>query len=96
MTQKIYKYTLQKVEITEVVMPKNAKILTAQEQFGNVCVWCLVDPLADTEIRRFGIYATGWPISCLDSINMKYVATFQSMGGSLVHHLFEHMEKANA
>ena len=66
-------------------MPRGAQILTVHEQYGEVCLWALVDPDAPTEDRRFHIVGTGHPSAHLKN----YIGTAQVAGGALVWHVFE-------
>lgn len=81
----IYKYTLEFTDETqEVLIHKNATILTAQFQFGNICVWAAVDPDEPYEHRKFVIIGTGHG-TVPSSAN--YVGTVQQ--SSYVWHVFE-------
>lgn len=81
MTSSIWKFPLAE----EIEMPKKAKVLTVQVQRDIPCIWAVVDPSADREVRRFVIVGTG------HSMNRKgpYIGTFQLEGGALVFHVFE-------
>jgi len=67
-------------------MLKGAKILTAQYQRGNLCIWALVD--ADetaTEVRNFMIYGTGMTLPDNPGV---YIDTVQEVD-LFVWHIFE-------
>lgn len=49
-------------------------------------LWALVDPQADTTVRRFAVHGTGHP--GVDATGT-YVGTYQLAGGQLVFHVFE-------
>lgn len=80
----IWKYTLQ--AFTELEIPSGAEVLDVQVQSGEPQLWALVDPNASLELRRFVFFGTGHPIS---KENLRYVSTFQMLGGALVFHVFE-------
>jgi len=72
-------------------IPKGAEILCADTQENTLCLWALVDPEAETEIRTFQIFGTGHPIDCDMGIERNYIGTAQKMGGSLIWHVFERL-----
>jgi hypothetical protein len=84
MAKTIWKYSIS--YNCSIVMPKGAKILDVQEQHGEVCLWVLVNPMADTENRNFVAYRTGFP---LDEEYGTYIGTCLLSGGDLVLHVFE-------
>lgn len=88
MTKTIWKFEIQPQQ-TSVEMPKGAEILTIQMQYGNPCIWALVDPLNDKEIRSIEVFGTGHSIYYDMGIERKYIGTFQLADGALVFHLFE-------
>lgn len=84
----IYKYSLELVEFQKVELPENAEILSIQLQRGWICLWALVDTLANKVERSFEIYGTGQEIEKSNG-NRKYLTTFQTESG-LVFHVFEY------
>ena len=84
----IWKFPLT-TDMTSVSVPIGSKFLTIQMQNSAVCVWYLVDPEAEMEVRKFQVYGTGHE---LPSIPGEYVGTVQLLGGSLVLHVFEEKE----
>ena len=86
--KRIYKYKLEVTDEQYIVMPAGAEILTVQTQFGQPCIWALVDideTPCDIEYK-FEIFGTGNPID--DDFEGKYIGTFQMAEGQLVYHLF--------
>lgn len=81
---KIYKYQLE-IGTTVVSMPEDARVITAQVQRGNLCMWVVVDPNAEVIDRHFAVVGTGHHVP--DSA--KYIATFQLDNGGFVGHVFE-------
>jgi hypothetical protein len=79
--------------IVQVLMPKNAEILTFQhDASGHPKLWALVDPAKPMQERRFEICWTGKSIQDLPSgMIRKYIGTV--LTGPIVSHLFELTEK---
>lgn len=67
-------------------MPIGAEIIHVHEQHGDICLWAIVDPAADTETRRFLIYGTGWEMPDAPGT---YIGTGHMAGGDYVFHVFE-------
>ncbi len=90
MKKSIWKYVINPSILT-IEMPKDAEILTVQQQNGEACIWALVNPDAEKEERVFEIFGTGHNILLGDynEIRRRYINTFQLNGGALVFHLFE-------
>jgi hypothetical protein len=88
MNKQIWKYTIEPNEIM-LEMPKDAQILTVQNQNEEPCIWALVNPENEKESRHFELYGTGHDIHYDMGIERKYINTFQLMGGAFVYHLFE-------
>lgn len=87
--QAIYKYQLTGSGVNEIEMPTGARILSAQFQGKNVCLWALVSVQNKKEVRKFDVIGTGWE---LEEINLrKYIATVQEDG--YVWHIFEAHQK---
>ena len=93
----VYKYPLKVEDYQVVTMPKGAQILTVQTQREEPCIWALVDTENDPEERYFRIAeekryfriaGTGHPIRLKDKL-LRYVGTFQLIGGDLIFHVFE-------
>lgn len=84
--EKIYKYHIEVTDEQQVSLPKGAQILTVQTQQEQPCIWVLVDPQMPTELVTIRVHGTGHDVP--DSDNLKYIGTFQMMGGGLVFHTF--------
>jgi hypothetical protein len=80
----IWKWTLG--ESTVIEMPRDAKILTVQEQHGRPQLWALVDTDAPKVHRVFNIHRTGEPMPIEPG---HYIGTFQLDNGACVFHVFE-------
>lgn len=85
---KIFKYQFGVNDTVSIEMPKNAHVLTVQNQREVPCIWAIVDPSAETEIRTFRLFGTGHPID-IDISQSSYIGTFQLAGGQFIGHLFE-------
>lgn len=84
----IYKYPIEITNKQTFPMPVGSNILTVQVQNGKPFIWAMVDTAVPTEEVAIRVYGTGHPI--LDSSNLEYIGTFQSMyGGNLVCHVFK-------
>jgi len=81
----IYKYTLTS-DRTELEMPAGAKVLSVQQQYGEIQLWAMVDPEKAYEWRAFDVYGTG---ALLPDELGEYVGTVQVGGGEIVLHVFD-------
>jgi hypothetical protein len=87
---KIFKYELITfIDKQTIKMPWQAKILSAKEQDGNLCLWALVDPDIGFEMDyTFHVIGTGNPIDPLISINNLHFIDTVVMSYGLVWHVF--------
>lgn len=83
----IYKYILKAEDEQILKLPIGSKILTAQVQRGEICLWALVTGSFTAAERTICIHGTGHPIA--KAYNLTYISTVQLDGGSLVFHIFE-------
>jgi len=88
--KKIFKYPLEITDTQFVELPLGAEILTAQMQGNQLCLWAIVNTLPEAvkKNRRIEIIGTGNPMPIGD---LKYISTFQMLGGGLVFHVFENI-----
>ena len=88
MTVTVHKYPLQLQHRNTFHLPRAARILSAQEQHGDVTLWALVpiDPDAPTIPRTFTTYYTG---TSLPADPGQYLGTVQLHHGATVIHVFE-------
>jgi hypothetical protein len=86
----IWKFNLKPIDVNKIQMPKGAEIVSVQFQDKNICLWALVNPLAEEEIRNFGLIGTG---DIINQENGQYITTlqFEKAFGvfNQVWHLFE-------
>ena len=84
--ERIYKYKLKNEWDQNIEMLKGSKILTAQLQGDEICIWAMVDENNSNvnEKRNIVIIPTGTQIKYGD---LKYIATVQQT--VFVWHIFE-------
>lgn len=87
MTRTIWKFNLPIADRSMVKMPAAAKVLTAQMQRGDLCLWVDCEPSEPSEIRHFAVYGTGNPLPNDIGYSDTYIATAQD--GALVWHVYE-------
>ena len=83
----VYKYPIPVTDVVRLDLPIGAELLHVAPQGEHVCLWALVEPLAEQERRVFLVRGTGQPIA--DDLKLVHVGTFLIQSGSLVFHLFE-------
>lgn len=83
----IWKYPLKVAGEQVVEMPEGAKIISAQMQGGQLCLWAIVISCRAVESRRICVFGTGHDISTDRAY--EFIDTAQMAGGSLVWHVFE-------
>lgn len=85
--KRVYKYPVEIADVQTILLPIGAQILSVQVQGGNPYIWACVNPSAESEPRRFRLFETGHNIESENCL--KFIGTFQLLGGRLVYHLFE-------
>jgi len=86
--QVVYKYLANIGDTTILMLPRGAKILTAQKQGQHICFWALHSHEATAiEARRILRVGTGHPFE--DTKEYQYIGTVQELEGSLIWHYFE-------
>jgi hypothetical protein len=88
MFKTVFKYPLP-MRGNPIQMPKGARVLSLQVQYGDPQLWALVDPEAPEEPRQFRIFGTGHPMTITGGHTLEFIDTFQLDGGQLVFHVFE-------
>lgn len=89
--QTIWKFPLEVTDEQIIEMPDKSTILSIQTQFGNPCIWALVNPDADKTKRRFFIFGIGHNVEIEEGL-IRHIGTFQMQEGRLVFHVFEVMD----
>jgi hypothetical protein len=86
--KRIFKYGLPVCDEITLYMPFGAEILHVDAQGSDdyaLCLWALVDPDSETELRTFAVRGTGHPA---DGLRAKdHIGTV--LAGSFVWHVFE-------
>jgi len=88
----IWKYELEFEAVTKLKLPKDAEILTVQqdEKTFKPCIWLMVKTDNETEERLFELFGTGQEIKYDMGIDRKYIGTYQYQKGEFVGHVFEY------
>jgi len=87
MSEVIYKYPIECVDEQSIDMPTDARILSVQVHRGVPCLWALVDTALPVVSRRIFTFGTEHPLC--DAAELRFIDTYQSLGGDLVFHVFE-------
>lgn len=82
----IYKYVLHPDTPCQQIH-KGGVILSAHEQFGDICIWVKVDTDQPLENRMFNVYGTGHFIS--DTDKLVFIDTVVLQDGAFIFHVFE-------
>ena len=83
----IYKYEMPIVDTFCLSLPKDAQILTFQNQRGEPCIWVEVKTENSLEERTFRVFGTGHEIP--ENLHLTFIGTIQQETLRLVWHLFE-------
>ena len=90
-----YRFDMDKSEQT-IELPMGARILCVANQLEHLTMWAVVDPrVQQTAARRFYVIGTGQDNVPEDNDDgyILYRGTAQFMGGLLVLHVFERVER---
>ena len=82
----IYKYAVYLGQ-NSIILPKDAQILTVDEQHGVFRLWVVVDPNGLHEQREIVIVGTGQVLP--EQGKLEHINTFYSESGLYVWHAFE-------
>lgn len=85
--KRVYKYPVEICDVQTIHLPVGAQIISVQVQNGKPYIWACINPSVEIEPRLFRLYGTGHNIEGTNVL--KFVGTFQLLGGRLVYHLFE-------
>jgi hypothetical protein len=85
--RRIWKYKLEITDKQEIWMPEGAKILHVDNQYGDLCLWTLVDDEQNNEERTLIIVGTGrrvpdYPTNFIGTVVIE----------SFVWHVFERIQ----
>ena len=88
----IWKYEIPLSDRFEIDMPRSSVFLSVDlDSDGKPCLWALVMPHWDYDIRRFQLFGTGQPVLGLEL--GRYVGSFVLPSDGLVFHLFAEDEE---
>lgn len=86
----VYKYQLKMTAEQDIFLPYDAKILSVEEQRGNIVLYALVDsdaPIKDIQDKR-RIYIHGTGCKVYDPL-ARFIGTVKLRGGECMFHVFE-------
>lgn len=85
----IWKFNVPIRDLALIEMPKGAQTLSVGVQGQEICMWAIVDPNAEKEMRRFSVHGTGIPMEF--GLPGKFIGTVQivTIAGVYVGHVFE-------
>lgn len=86
MTYTIHKAVLQPADVQEIMVPEGAEMLSAGEQFNNICVWYRCNPAKPLQARKLAIVGTGHPVP---DESGRFLGTAAMHGGEFMFHIFE-------
>jgi hypothetical protein len=86
--QTICQFSVPQMDVFTLDLPRRARFLDVQVQYGKPQAWFLLDPDAEKVKRQFAVSGTGHPIAEADKLT--HLGTFQLFEGELVIHLFEY------
>lgn len=74
----------------EIKMPKNTQLLYVDKDVHNSpCIWGLVYPNEEMEVRHFELFGTGHTIPNDMGVERKYVGSYRYQNGEFIGHIFE-------
>lgn len=82
----IWKFPIKVTAEQKVKMPFDSKIIAVQVQHGEITLWAEVLEQSPPLDRTIEIFGTGHRMSAAPR---NYIGTVQTMGGSLVWHVYE-------
>ncbi len=88
MKKQIWKYVLKRGSLNHEI-PFGATFLHVGDQFGDICLWFEVDPLAEKKMRQFEVFGTGDELEYDIGAERKHLGTIKSCGGRLIWHIYE-------
>ena len=89
--KRIYKYVLGIVDSQELSLPLGSKVLSVEEQYGNIVLYALVDTeWSELEIYSVIIHGTGHQANDIE--NYCFLGTVKLADGQLIFHVFYRKE----
>lgn len=80
MNSSVWKFPIEAIPLTELHMPKGARVLRVGNQGAQPVLWAEVDPEAEPTLRQFMVVTTGETFYAGEvpgGDEMEYVGTFQ-------------------
>ncbi len=90
----IWKFPLRLTDVQAIDMPASAEVLSAGNQFEDICLWARVDPTAPMAARMFAIVGTGH--AAPPPHEARFIGTVIMSSGAFVWHVFERIGGNNA
>ena len=85
----VWKFQLEAApDVQRIRMPRWARLLSAGEQGGALCIWALVDPENELVERHIRIAGTGHPLGAVNQVTA-YVGRAEFADGALQVHVFD-------
>lgn len=88
----VWKYEIPWGDDFTLAMPAGAAPFYVEEQYGQPCMWAVVDPSAPKSDRTFRLCGTGHPLR--GYTRLTHIGTFLTAQGALVFHVFETTEES--
>ena len=85
----VWKFHLEVTEWQHIKMPEGAEPLSVQIIDNRLWLWAMVDVDATETRRLFRTLETGQRISTYEARGLAHVATYQSLAGGFIYHLFD-------
>lgn len=83
----IWKQVLALESVQDVMLPRGAEILCANEQHGKICIWFRCDTSLEKEPRPIAVVATGHTGAA--GVDGRYLGTAAIASGQFIFHIFE-------
>lgn len=87
----ILKYKLEITDRQTLKLPANSRVLSVQDQNGELCLWAFVNPPGDPTVRTIRIVGTGHELPADFLIHHDFIATVQQVDIGAVWHVFEEL-----
>ncbi|GAG68016.1 unnamed protein product [marine sediment metagenome] len=85
--KKIFKYTLKALDVQRLYLLTGSKLLSVEEQYGNIVVYALVDDVqGGLDCFKIFVKRTGHPADDID--DSKFLGTVKLGEGKLMFHVF--------
>jgi hypothetical protein len=91
MDTRIWKYLLEVTDIQAIQIPVGSRILSADNQNGDLCLWAIVPTQNATEDRCIEIIGTGNPVLEAIGLTRRFIGTV--IMRPFVWHVFERVNE---